>query len=990
MARHRPKTTPERPEASHAEPATGSEPAAPTEGATFRFPPVSPAAPPPPREARVLRLTRHFLEFGPVPSETADGVIVNLDGVPGPLLTPVLCSRDLDGGRTTWHWFTEPVREGQSIDVTDARGNRLAGPLVFRSSEEPPLPVALFTFPDWAIDRVAVQAGFVRVWGWILPPAGCRFLSVRLNGRLMAMRQLESRPDVEAVFRSLGDHGRAFPFEAWSESPVTGAKTFRFQLHGEGISEHSPLSDYWYPAVDDGIPLPDADRRERVMADRDASQFLLRGMTLHRKLSFLLDTLLPGQSGAMAVLDWGCGCGNVARYLSAREDVAFFGTDIDPDNIYWCQSHLPRGTYQISPLQPPLPYPDRAFDFIVGISVVTHLDEGCQEAWLRELSRLLKPGGFVVLSVQGLQAMAKIDPGQDVYRLWKEKGFFFIRQPHEIGRIIGDESYYGTAYHNIHYIQDAWSKHFQVCAYLPAGHGHQDLVVLRPHEAAPKVLPLLSWGPESLCETLPGPGARADGMSPGASAAVSVPGAGAPAFPFVVPMPETPRLPEEPVPSHLQETPAAEKDVSAPPVIRIEGLTKTYRLYPRKLDRLKEALHPGKKTYHHEFNALRDVSFSVPAGRTLGIIGKNGSGKSTLLKIVSGVLTPTRGRVEVDGTLSALLELGAGFNPELTGRENVLFLGSLTGRTRSEMLDLWPEIESFADIGEFVDQPVKTYSSGMFVRLAFAAAVHVEPDVLVVDEALAVGDIRFQQKCFRRMREFRESGRTILLVTHDLGAVRSLCDEAVWLRDGQLQMLDTPDRVIREYTAYMHYDNDTAPPAATASPSLRTAGAALPWVDLSACSFFGEGGARITHVMFREEDSGRPLQTLQGGKPVVFSMNVLVLKDLECPIAGFLLNDRTGNHILGMNTAVLGGEGLPRFVKGERARIDFCFRFPYLTNGDYTFSVAIADGTLLNHVQHHWVHDAFVIRVAGTDPAATLGYYLLVENACFHVKKESD
>ena len=191
--------------------------------------------------------------------------------------------------------------------------------------------------------------------------------------------------------------------------------------------------------------------------------------------------------------------------------------------------------------------------------------------------------------------------------------------------------------------------------------------------------------------------------------------------------------------------------------IRIENLSKKYRLFASPRARLKEALHPFGKKYHREFWALKDVSFEVPKGQTLGILGRNGSGKSTLLQIIASVLQPTEGRVEVNGRVSAMLELGAGFNPEFTGRANVMFIGTLMGFSEADMRERLPAIEAFADIGEFIDQPVKTYSTGMFARLAFAAAINVDPDILVVDEILAVGDARFQQKCFRKFQEFQET-----------------------------------------------------------------------------------------------------------------------------------------------------------------------------------------------------------------------------------------
>lgn len=221
--------------------------------------------------------------------------------------------------------------------------------------------------------------------------------------------------------------------------------------------------------------------------------------------------------------------------------------------------------------------------------------------------------------------------------------------------------------------------------------------------------------------------------------------------------------------------------------ITVENLSKVYKLYSSPVDRLKESLHPLRRQYHHDFYALNDVSFEIKKGESVGIIGKNGSGKSTLLKILTGVLTPTSGSVTVNGKVSALLELGAGFNPDLTGIENVYFNGMLMGYTREEMEGLLDGILSFADIGEFVQQPVKTYSSGMFVRLAFAVAVNVDPEILIIDEALAVGDLKFQKKCKQKMSDFRDKGITQLIVSHNMSDITTGCSKALYLKNGILE-----------------------------------------------------------------------------------------------------------------------------------------------------------------------------------------------------------
>jgi ABC-type polysaccharide/polyol phosphate transport system ATPase subunit len=233
--------------------------------------------------------------------------------------------------------------------------------------------------------------------------------------------------------------------------------------------------------------------------------------------------------------------------------------------------------------------------------------------------------------------------------------------------------------------------------------------------------------------------------------------------------------------------------------IKVTNLSKSYKLYDKPLDRLKESLNPFRRKYHKEFYALNDISFEIKRGETIGIIGKNGSGKSTLLKIITGVVTPTSGNIEVNGKISALLELGAGFNPEFTGMENIYMNGTIMGFTREEMEQRVNSIVEFADIGDFIYQPVKMYSSGMFARLAFSVSVNVEPDILIVDEALSVGDAFFQQKCINKMKKMQEKGTTIFFVSHSLSTVKSLCGKAIYLCNGDLISIGNTDEICTLY-----------------------------------------------------------------------------------------------------------------------------------------------------------------------------------------------
>lgn len=243
--------------------------------------------------------------------------------------------------------------------------------------------------------------------------------------------------------------------------------------------------------------------------------------------------------------------------------------------------------------------------------------------------------------------------------------------------------------------------------------------------------------------------------------------------------------------------------------IQVTNLNKIYKLYDSPQDRLKESLHPLRKKYHHDFHALSNINFSIQKGETVGIIGRNGSGKSTLLKIITGVLTPSSGTVTVNGKVSALLELGAGFNPELTGLENVYFSGTLMGFSREEMDNQLDNILSFADIGQFISQPVKSYSSGMFVRLAFAVQAMVDPDILIVDEALSVGDALFQKRCFQKMEQLISGGTTLLFVSHDQESIRTLTSRAILLKDGKQHKTGLSSEVVLEYRRLLHEDEKT-------------------------------------------------------------------------------------------------------------------------------------------------------------------------------------
>ncbi|MEI7444259.1 MAG: ABC transporter ATP-binding protein [Burkholderiales bacterium] len=425
--------------------------------------------------------------------------------------------------------------------------------------------------------------------------------------------------------------------------------------------------------------------------------------------------------------------------------------------------------------------------------------------------------------------------------------------------------------------------------------------------------------------------------------------------------------------------------------IRASGLGKCHAIYDSPRDRLKQFVLPRlaravgaePRRHYREFWALQDVSFEVRRGETFGIVGRNGSGKSTLLQLLCGTLMPSTGEVRTEGRIAALLELGAGFNPEFSGRDNVYMNGQVLGLTREEIDARFDRIAAFADIGDFIEQPVKTYSSGMYVRLAFAVIAHVDADILVVDEALSVGDAYFVQKCMRFLREFMDRG-TLLFVSHDTSAVLNLCDRAMFLERGRVRMIDTPKRVTEAYLADLYAETQEVTGAAT--PDGRTAQAGAEpeeeeYVDVReelvrhstlrndlevfrfdpAAAAFGTGQVRVDAVTLRD-GRGRPVSWTVGGETVRLEVRAAADVEVARPIVGFLLKDRLGQVLFGDNTYLTYRESPCRTPAGRTLVASFEFRMPVLPSGDYAISVAVADGTQSDHVQHQWVHEALVIR----------------------------
>ncbi len=428
-----------------------------------------------------------------------------------------------------------------------------------------------------------------------------------------------------------------------------------------------------------------------------------------------------------------------------------------------------------------------------------------------------------------------------------------------------------------------------------------------------------------------------------------------------------------------------------PLAVEVDGLSKRYEIYAAPQDRLKQMLMPrlrralGRppRPYFREFHALHDVSFQVRRGETVAIIGQNGSGKSTLLQLVCGTIYPTAGRVTANGRIAALLELGAGFNPEFTGEENVYLSGMLYGLSEAQLKERFASIVEFAEIGDFISQPVKTYSSGMYVRLAFAVAAHVDADILIVDEALSVGDVRFTQKCMRFLRQFQKTG-TLLFVSHDTGAVTGLCSRAIWLDHGVVRMDGEAKETVEAYLAEQHAKDRAATGAEV------KVGAAAPrrkapvdvvdarWETLKqngsltrfevfefapdlADSGFGARRAVIEDVRLTDED-GKPMVLIEGGEIVLLRLQALAHDPLDGLIFGFYFKDRLGQRLFGDNTFVSYKDHPVDAQAGEKVSAVFRFRMPILPTGPYSIDAALATGSQDDHTQQHWIHDALTLR----------------------------
>lgn len=418
--------------------------------------------------------------------------------------------------------------------------------------------------------------------------------------------------------------------------------------------------------------------------------------------------------------------------------------------------------------------------------------------------------------------------------------------------------------------------------------------------------------------------------------------------------------------------------------ITVKDVTKIYKMYDKPIDRLKESLHPGHKEYHKKFYALNNLSFQVKKGETVGIIGTNGAGKSTILKIITGVLSPTTGTVEVKGNISALLELGAGFNSDYTGIENIYMNGTMMGFSKKEMDGKLQDILDFADIGDFVRQPVKTYSSGMFVRLAFALAINVEPEILIVDEALSVGDVFFQSKCYRRMEEIREKGTTILMVTHDMGSIIKYCDKVVLLNKGNFVAEGTPGRMVDLYKKILanqmdslHEEleemNDFSGEKAGESFRKKEKPDGLMKEKLTingSRTEYGDGRAEIYDLGLLDE-RGNVTNLLLKGENFTIKEKIRFHGAVQTPIFTYTIKDKKGTELSGTNTMFEGTDIRP--VKaGDEYEVSFTQKMT-LQGGEYLLSMSCTGFELGEHVVYHRLYDVASITVISNKN--TVGVY---------------
>lgn len=401
--------------------------------------------------------------------------------------------------------------------------------------------------------------------------------------------------------------------------------------------------------------------------------------------------------------------------------------------------------------------------------------------------------------------------------------------------------------------------------------------------------------------------------------------------------------------------------------IKLQNVSKEYRLYRKPQDRIKEVFSIRNRSYHDVYRALSDINLSVKKGETLGIIGKNGAGKSTLLKLITGVASPTTGTIEVDGQISALLELGTGFNPEYNGYQNIYLNGTMRGFSKEDMDEKMDEIISFADIGQYIEQPVKTYSSGMFARLAFAVMISFKPEILIVDEALSVGDVFFQQKCNTFMKE-QMKDVTKILVTHDMNSVANMADRVILLDHGKIVQEGAPLGVIESYLKMMHTDVFAEGEAScqTHCASAVIASDEKDWTCVNADS---KGGALDVEInSFRLLVNGLPAELAKTGDRIDIGVEIHSNKDCGNIILGYTFKDKYGNSIFAQNT-VGAGIRVSGIRRNQSYMLSFNFDWPQIKEGDYFLTLGIGEGEdQMVHIIQCWAHNVAHVQSIATVP----------------------
>lgn len=423
-------------------------------------------------------------------------------------------------------------------------------------------------------------------------------------------------------------------------------------------------------------------------------------------------------------------------------------------------------------------------------------------------------------------------------------------------------------------------------------------------------------------------------------------------------------------------------------VIRLENITKAYKLYRSRKERLLEWVLPFSNKRHTEHYALRNVSFKVQKGEIIGLIGKNGSGKSTLLKILAGVVTPNSGHLECKGNVTALLELGAGFNPELTGIDNLYYLGAIQGVVKNEMQQKINDILEFAEIGDYAWQPVKNYSSGMYVRLAFSLSIHIDPEILIIDEALSVGDIRFQQKCFRKIRQFKDQGKTIIFCSHSMNAIRDFCTRAIWIHEGEIREIGQPEIITEHYNLFMTSGNPENIrmhktkrgqylPGHWGIPETMQH---IPWLDSALTEQYGQKKASIEGIAIQDEHQ-KLLSFTEGGRQV--HMSLLVQSNVLVPVCEvqISLHNALGSKIATITSHQYGSTF--QLLPGSTQLLQCVFQLPDLPNGQYSIGAGIR--SLLEEIweMQHFIHDALFFTMQTEDSRFHTNATLVIREASF-------